>query len=79
VVGGTPRVPSVGPGVESGSSGSRHGGGSGGLTCGEAAETARRWHAWRSGGRSAFAAQRSSDLVAAQKKFDAATASAMSR
>jgi len=51
----------------------------GGLTCGEAAETARRWHSWRNGGRSAFIAKRTVNLNVAQKKFDDATQNAMRR
>jgi len=62
----------------SSSSGSRSRSGSG-LTCGEAAETARRWYSWRNGGRNAFMARRSADLHVAQEKFDAATHSAMRR
>ena len=35
--------------------------GTAGMTCGEAAETARRWHAWRAGGRAAFEARSAAD------------------
>ena len=52
-------------------------GGIGGLSCGEAAETVRRWNEWRSGGRAAFERKVEHNLQVAKKKFDQATNDAL--